>query len=239
MTSHKMKRFYKAVNVAPDGKGWCVQLDGRPVKTPARAPLSVPSEALAEAVADEWRQQGDEIDIAAMHLTRLVNVAIDRTPDMRKDMSAEVVKYCETDLLCFLAEGPEDLVDRQKEAWRPVREWVGKELDIVLMEVPGSVLAAPQPPASLEAAQAYALSLDDVRLTGLAFGLGLFGSALLSAAACGGYITAIEANERSILEEIWQAETWGSDPENERRLENNRRQAQALHTLFFSLIQKK
>jgi len=236
MAGRKMKRFYKQAGVSQGADGWAVVLDGWVVKTPAQKTLSVPSEKLALALADEWERQGDEVDIQGMHLTRLMNVAIDRTGEQRGGMVDEVVKYCETDLLCFLAETPAELRSRQIAAWRPVREWAGQSLGILLMEVPDGLLAAPQPPASLEAARAYAEGLDDFRLTGLNFGLGLFGSALLALAAVEGRLSAMEAYEVSILDEIFQAERWGEDEENLARLTHNRAQAEALGQLFSSLI---
>ena len=215
MTPKTMKRFYKEATAEQDASGWSVLLDGRAIKTPAKKTLSVPSQALAEAVAAEWAVQDEVIDIERMHLTRLVNVALDRVGEQRGGMIDELVKYCETDLLCFLAETPADLRARQTEAWGPVRDWAGQALDIVLMEVPGGILAAPQPPASLEAARTYASGLDDLRLTGVNFGLGLFGSALLSIAVCEGQLSAEQAYEMSILDELYQAEQWGTDEENE------------------------
>jgi len=236
MAGKTMKRFYKAAGVSQEADGWAVMLDGRVVKTPAQKMLSVPREKLALALAGEWDRQGDEIDIQGMHLTRLVNVAIDRTSSQRGGMVDEVVKYCETDLLCFLAETPAELRARQIAGWRPVREWAGQALDVVLMEVPDGLLAAPQPPASLDAARAYATELDNLRLTGLNFGLGLFGSALLAMAVAEGRLNAMEAYELSILDELFQAERWGEDEENLARLTHNRAQAEALGQLFLSLL---
>jgi len=236
MAGKTMKRFYKAAGVSQEADGWAVVLDGRVVKTPAQNMLSAPREKLALALAGEWDRQGDEVDIQGMHLTRLVNVAIDRTGSQRGGMVDEVVKYCETDLLCFLAETPAELRARQIAGWRPVREWAGQALDVVLMEVPDGLLAAPQPPASLDAARAYTTELDDLRLTGLNFGLGLFGSALLAMAVAEGRLNAMEAYELSILDELFQAERWGEDEENLARLTHNRAQAEALGQLFLSLL---
>jgi len=230
-----MKRFYKHVSTEQVGEVWRILLDERPIKTPAKVDLTAPTEAMAEVLAAEWAEQGDTIDVQGMHLTRLANVAIDRTPGQRGGMVDEVVKYCETDLLCFLAETPADLRARQIEQWRPVREWAGKQLDVLLLEVPDGVLAASQPPASLAAARVYAEGLDDLQLTGLNFGLGLFGSALLSMAVSVGHITAQDAYERSILDELYQSEMWGQDDENLARLSNNRTQAAALSKLFSTL----
>lgn len=236
MPENTMKRFYKSAGVQPSAEGWQVVLDGRPIKTPARQTVAVAKESLAQAIAGEWDSQGETVEIPSLHLTRLVNVALDRTPHQRAAMIEEVVKYCETDLLCFLADAPADLRARQIEQWRPVREWAGKALDVVLMEVPGGLLAAPQPPASLAAARRYGERLDDLRLTGLNFGLGLFGSALLSMAVCEGELTAETAYDHAILDELYQSEQWGKDEENEARLAGNRVQAKALGTFFSALL---
>ena len=234
MPENTMTRFYKDASVEAAEGGWAVTLDGRQMKTPERKTFLVPNKALAEHVVAEWDGQGDTVQIPTLHLTRLVNVALDRAGTQRAGMVDELVKYCETDLLCFLAETPADLRARQTEAWGPVRDWAGKALDIMLMEVPGGVLAAPQPPASLEAARTYGDGLDDLRLTGVNFGLGLFGSALLSIAVCEKRLSAEEAYEMSILDELYQAEQWGTDEENEARLTNNRTQASALGKFFSS-----
>ena len=234
MPENTMTRFYKEASIEAAEGGWAVTLDGRQMKTPELKTFLVPNKALAEHVAAEWDGQGDTVQIPTLHLTRLVNVALDRAGTQREGMVDELVKYCETDLLCFLAETPADLRARQTEAWGPVRDWAGKALDIMLMEVPGGVLAAPQPPASLEAARTYGYGLDDLRLTGVNFGLGLFGSALLSIAVCEKRLSAGEAYEMSILDELYQAEQWGTDEENEARLTNNRVQASALGKFFSS-----
>ena len=111
-----MKRFWKAVSVEPDGEGWGVRLDGRPVRTSARAPLLLPTEQLANAVADEWSSGGEEIDPRAMPLTGLANAAIDRVaPD--REAFARPAKYAEADLACYRAERPQPLIDRQAESW--------------------------------------------------------------------------------------------------------------------------
>lgn len=208
--ANQPKRFYASVAAVADGDAWRIELDGRAVKTPARATMTVPSETLAKEVATEWADQDETLNIQSMHLTRLANVAVDRTPQTREALADEVAKYCETDLLCHLADGPAPLRDRQDMYWRPVREWAGKALSIVLVPVEG-IVASVQPPASLEAARAHALSLDDYRLTGLAFGCGLFGSALLALALEQGTIDAQDAFEASRIDETFQAEQWGED----------------------------
>ena len=102
------KRFYKQALVAEIEDGWTVELDGRGLKTPEKVPLNLPTKALAEAVAQEWGSQQERIHIASMHLTRLANVAIDRTPQNREGMAEELARYCQTDLLCHLAGSPQE-----------------------------------------------------------------------------------------------------------------------------------
>lgn len=232
--SEMPKRFYKSAGINAAGSGWTVALDDRPVRTPARAELTLPTEALASAIAEEWDRQGEQIDIQAMHLMRLANVAIDRTPETRAAMADEIAKYCETDLTCHLAEGPEVLVARQEAAWRPVRDWAGRALGVMLMPVTG-LLAAPQPAASLEAARTHALALDNFRLTGLAFGCGLFGSALLALALEQGEIDAETAHRAARIDEDYQAEQWGRDEEAEAFASARRIEAVALGQWFAAL----
>ena len=228
-----MKRFYKTAEEVEHDGHWVICLDGRAVKTPARKPLVVTSRSLAGALADEWNRQGETVDIARMHLTRLINVAIDRTPAERDGMTAEVARYCETDLVCFLASDPADLRSRQIAAWRPIREWAGRALGVVLLEAPEGVLHQPQPPASLDAARGRASEMDDVALTTFVFAMGLYGSALLTFAVAEGELSAEDAYERSILEELWQAEKWGQDAEAEAR-HTARRTENAVVSAIFS-----
>lgn len=229
-----MKRFYKSVAITGTGP-FGIALDGRDLKTPARKSFLVPSSALAEAVAAEWDGQGDTLDIAAMHLTRLANVAIDRAPHQRDGMVAEVARYCETDLLCFLPEGPEDLRAALDAASRPWRVWAGQALGILLIEAPGGTLHMPQPPASLEAARTKAAALDDFRLTALVYATALYGSALLAFAVIEGELGSAEAYETSIIEETWQAGRWGWDEDAVARHDARRAEARALGRLVEAL----
>lgn len=206
------KRFYKDAAVARDGEGYSVELDGRAIKTPAKATLTLPSEALARAVAEEWAAQGETLDLQGMTLTRLANVALDRTPETRADLAEELSRYASTDVTCYLAEAPAALRERQEAAWRPWREWAGKELGVVLVTVVG-LIASPQPQASLDAVRDHALGLDDFRLTALAWGCSLLGSAVLSLAVQCGVLGARDAFAASCVDEIWQSEQWGEDDE--------------------------
>jgi len=226
--SETAKRFYKEVAIEPaEGGGWQVLLDGRSLKTPSRQLLRLPTEALARHVAAEWAGQEGQINLAAMYLTRLANVALDRTPEARDEMAEEAARYCETDLLCHIAEEPYELVLLEEARWSPVRDWAGEALGVHLVTTEG-IVASPQPDASLQAARDYALSLDDFRLTGLLYGCGLYGSALLAMAAMEGCLTAEDAYELSRLDEAWQADRWGEDEEAQAITEARRQEAKAL-----------
>lgn len=234
-TNRLPRRFYKeaAAARAEDGN-WQVELDGRPVRTQGRHLLSVTSETLARLVAGEWAAQGEHIDPVSMPLTRLLNVTLDRTPQDRDVLAHEVARYAETDLVCHLAEGPRELRARQDEGWRPLRDWAGRTLGILLVPVEG-IIAPAQPSASLKAARDHAMSLDDLRLTALVWATTLYGSAILALAVEQGEVTALDAFERSRIDEIWQAEQWGEDEEAMQAVANRRRDAEAIGKLFEAL----
>lgn len=234
MTDPRPKRFFKTAGAERLGHAWTVALDGRTLKTPARNPLALPARGLAEAIAAEWQAQGELIELLQLHLTRLANVAIDRTPEARDAMADEVARYCETDLTCHIAEEPEELVALEEGHWGPVREWAGDVLGVILVTTPG-IRAAPQPDASLDAARSYAFSLDDFRLTGLVFGCALFGSAVLAMAVCEGMLPADEAFEMSRIDETWQAARWGEDEEATAAAAAKREEAEALGRWFAGL----
>ena len=206
------KRFYKQANVVEEAQGFAILLDGRPIKTPAKTALCVPTRSLAEAIAAEWERQGETLDLQGMTLTRLANVAIDRTPETRDELAEELTRYAGTDVTCYLAEAPAELQARQDAAWKPWRDWAGKELGVVLVPVIG-LMASPQPEASLQAVRAHALTLDDFRLTALAWACSLFGSAILAFAIERGVLSADVALAASCVDEDWQSKQWGEDEE--------------------------
>ena len=140
-----MRRFYKDVVVSED-RG--ILLDGRPVKTPARAALLLPNDALANAVAEEWRAQGDEIDPRSMPFTGLANAAIDRVAANPHAFAADLAQYGETELLCYRAERPPELIIRQAERWDPLLDWAKAQYDVDFVQVAG-IMHQPQPMATL------------------------------------------------------------------------------------------
>lgn len=208
-----MKRFYKKVSVADDLR---VLLDGRPVKTPARADLKLPSRALAEAVADEWRLQGETVDTHSMVLTKLANTAIDRVGAHREAIVRELVGYGGADLLCYRADDTA-LAARQAARWNPVVGWANKELDAHLAVTIG-ITHVPQPQEML-AAFARALSaLDDWSLSAIQTLTTITGSLTLALAVAAGRLTPAEAFALSRLDEDYQAERWGEDHEAKKRV---------------------
>lgn len=208
----KPKRFYKQTGVAAVDGGFAVELDGRSIKTPAKKTLTLPTEKLAKAIAEEWAEQGEELDLQGMTLTRLANVALDRTPETRADLAEELARYAGTDVTCYLADAPTELRERQEAAWKPWRDWAGQERGVVLVPVVG-LIASPQPQASLDAVRDYALSRDDFRLTALTWGCSLLGSAVLALALEAGALSGADALAASVVDEDWQIEQWGQDDE--------------------------
>jgi len=208
----RIRRFYKTVGVAPAGPGFAVTLDGRTPRSPGGHRLVLPTEALAALIAEEWAAQGESIILAEMSATRLAYSAFDGVAAARADTAASVARYAGADLLCYFAEGPRALVERQEALWTPLLEWAEAELQLPLVCVTG-VMHAAQPPQSLARAEALAGALDDFALAGLAFATALFGSAVLGFALQRGRLNADQAFALSRLDETFQEEQWGLDAE--------------------------
>lgn len=224
---NRHKRFYSDVKVAGQDDHWAIHLDGKPLRTPEKRQLVLPTKALAEVIAEEWRGQGERIDLQSMFNTRLVNVALDRTPATRGELGREAARYANTDLVCHLADGPAALRERQEAAWAPMRDWAAKEMGVKLATVEG-IIAIAQPEESVEAVRVHASGLDDFRLTALVHAVALLGSAVLGLAVERRRITAVEAFDISRIDEIYQAEKWGEDAEAVKRTERNRAEANAI-----------
>jgi chaperone required for assembly of F1-ATPase len=208
----KPRRFYKLVDTAPVETGFSVRLDGRTPASPAKAKLVLPTAALAQLVAAEWDAQREVIDTSAMPATRLAWTAIDRIAQTREATAAEVASFAGTDLVCYFADSPTPLVERQARHWGGVLDWARDHLDLHFQPVTGIVHAS-QPVETLEKVERLALSADDFTLAGLAYATGLFGSAVLALAVKEGRLTGQEALDLSRLDEIFQAELWGQDAE--------------------------
>ena len=221
----RLRRVWTVVDVAIQGDAYVVQLDGRTPRSPAGAPLALPTRALAQAVAAEWEAQGPEVDTATMPLTRLAHTALDRADAAREALADEVVRYAGSDALTYFDHATVALREEECRRWGPLLHWAADTLGVRLVRAEG-VVHRPQPCASLERVRALALSEDAFGLTGLAYAAALFGSAVLALALRRGRIGAEEAHDLARLEEAWQARQWGEDAEaahrTARRLEEAR-----------------
>ncbi len=207
-----MKRFWTEVSIDSSIEGArVVRLDARPVRTPGRVPLALPTDALADAVADEWRSVGESIDPRAMPLTGLANAAIDRIAPDPAAFAATLVGYAETDLLCYRAEGPEPLVERQAALWDPPLAWARGRYD-VRFEVVAGIMHRPQPPATIARLGEAIAARSAWELAPLSPIVTLTGSLVLALALVEGAIDADTAWRASELDVDWQAELWGADP---------------------------
>jgi chaperone required for assembly of F1-ATPase len=210
-----MKRFYKEAKAAPTESGFQVLLDGRPVKTPARQSLILPTEALAEAIAEEWRGQGDEIVPTAMPLLRLANSAQDGVRQHRAATIEAVLKFGASDLLSYRAEDAA-LAARQRSAWDPLLAWAEFTLDAGL-KVTDGIAHVSQPEGALAALEAALDARDDFELAALHVLASITGSLVLAMAVAGEKLDAAEAFALSRLDESFQQERWGTDHEAEQR----------------------
>jgi len=206
------KRFYARAEAAQAGEGqFRIELDGRPVRTPGKALLAVPSALLADRIAAEWAAQGEVIDPVTMPVTRLVNSAIDGVTTRRAEVAGEIVRYAGSDLLCYRADAPERLLALQRELWDPLLDWVRTEFGAVFFLSEGIVHVA-QPPRALDAV-AGALPEDPLRLAALNLMTTLSGSALIALAVWKERLTAEEAWRIAHIDEETQEQLWGVDAE--------------------------
>jgi chaperone required for assembly of F1-ATPase len=212
------KRFYKDAAVGACEGGYSVLLDRRPVKTPGGLPLVVPSAALAGAVADEWRAQEEKIRPHTMPLTQLAATALDKVGPARRAVVDQLVSYGATDLLCYRAEEPVDLVARQTASWQPLVDWARETFGSRLMVTAG-VIPVDQPVSAIDALRTAVESFNDVELTAMAAIVQASGSLVVGLAVVLGRIDGEAAFETSQLDESYQIERWGDDSEAaERRL---------------------
>jgi len=205
-----VKRVYKSVTTHPLDGGWGVALDGRPMRTPGRNALILPSAALAAAIAAEWDAQREEIRPATMPLTRLAATAIDRTAPQRATIAAEIADYAGTDLVCYRADRPPDLVARQQATWQPLIDWATARYDAAL-EVTSGIVPTRQSPATLRAFAAAVTAQGEFRLTALHSLTAACGSLVIALALMEGRLDAAAAFAVSQLDETFQIEAWGED----------------------------
>ena len=227
-----MKRFWKVVSVDAER---VVRLDERPVRTPGRVPLALPTDALAGAVADEWRAVGATIDPRAMPLTGLANAAIDRIAPDPAAFAANLARYGESDLLCYRAVSPEPLVARQAATWNPILAWARARYDVHFTVVTG-IIHQPQPPATLARLAEAVAARDPFELAALSPIVTITGSLILALALFERAVAQDEIWAASQLDEDWQAERWGADPLAEAARDERRAQFDAAVQFLETLL---
>ena len=217
-----MKRFWKSAAVVEGDGRFAIELDGRRVKTPARADLTVPTHALANAIAAEWNEAGDEVDPRAMPMTGLANAAIDRVAADRGAFATSLARYGESDLTCYRADGPETLVRRQAESWDALLGWARRRYDVDFATCSG-VMHVAQPAETVRKLGHAVASLGAFHLAGLSPLVTIGGSLVAALAVLEEMIPATEAWEAVSLDDRWQMEQWGADAEAEAALDARRR----------------
>ena len=205
-----MKRFWKSAAAIRAEGGFAISLDGRPVRTPARAELIVPGRQLADAIAQEWASQPEDFDPRQMPLTGLANAAIDRIAPNPAAFADGLARYAETDLTCYRAAEPPDLVAHQAEQWDRLLDWARARYDVHFERVTG-IMHRPQPRATLERLTAAVRALDPFRLAGLSPLVTISGSLIAGLAVLSGDVDPATAFAATHLDELWQAEQWGED----------------------------
>lgn len=227
MLNQRPRRFWKQATVIDDvsvlgAEGFGIALDGRPVRVPSRAPLVVGSRALAEGIAEEWNAQGETMDPMSMPLTQLANTAQDRIGPLRAEIIDELMAHAESEVLCYRAEDPPDLVARQAETWDPVLSWAKERLGCDWTVTCG-LMPVTQPAEALAALRGALEAMDSPTLTAFQVAAPSCGSPLLGLALVEGRIAADDAYAAALVDELYQAEKWGEDREAvQRRLRTKR-----------------
>jgi chaperone required for assembly of F1-ATPase len=207
-----MKRVYREVRVAPAGDGWSISLDARTLQTPGRAALALPKRALAEVIAAEWDAQTDKIVPATMPLMRIAATAIDRVAPQRRQAIEEVIGYVGTDLVCYRADRPAELVARQAALWQPLVDWATLRFDAPLPVTTG-IMPRPLPAPVTGAFQSAVEAFDPWWLTALHAATTACGSIVIGLALADRRLDAEGAWQAAQLDESFQIEQWGEDAE--------------------------
>jgi len=226
------KRFWDTAHIVEDGRGGHgVRLDARPLRTPNKTELTLPTRALAELVAAEWEAQGEHLDPATMPMTRMANSALDRIPAQREAVIDYIAGYGGTDLLCYRADHPEALIERQRAGWDPMLDWLAEAHGARLRPTRG-IMPVDQPPAALAALRAAVAAHDDFEMMGLHELVSLTGSLVLALAATDRDRDAESIWALSRIDEEWQIEQWGEDEEAADVASTKRNAFLAAHRFF-------
>ena len=216
-TAGLRRRFYTGVSIKVEEGGYAVLLDGRAFKTPGRTTLLATTEPLAEAIAAEWEAQGEKINPHSMPLTQIACTVTDHIVTGRADIEEQLARFAEADLLCYRAENPKDLAERQQQMWQPVLDWMASHHAIHL-SVTTAVIAEPKSEQALAKVRAVIADFDDHELAALSVLTQAMGSLSLGLAVMHGYLDWESAAKAAQLDETFQSELWGMDREAELRL---------------------
>jgi chaperone required for assembly of F1-ATPase len=215
-TSSFPRRFYRQVDVVPAETGWQITLDGKLLRSPAKAELILPTEHLAKAVREEWDAQREHVLPHTMPLMQLASTTTDRVAHNHAKVAGEAAGYAASDLLCYRVDHPEELAARQTQIWQPVLDWANHRFDTALQATTG-IIAISQSPASLARFERAVQALDPWQLTAVASLTGSTGSLVLALAILEQHLTPEQAVQAAQLDELFQAERWGEDGEAVRR----------------------
>jgi chaperone required for assembly of F1-ATPase len=210
MSAWAAKRFWKSASVVQLDAGYTVHLDGRAVKTPAKNPLILPNDTLAHLIAAEWDAQTGLVNPETMPMTRRANSALEKVAPNRNLVIAELAGYGASDLLCYRAQSPTELVARQAAGWQPWLDWAARDLAAPLHVTAGIVHVA-QPAESLSKLQEHVAAFDAFALAGLHDLVAITGSLVLALAMAKGHLLPHQGFALSRIDEHWQAEHWGVD----------------------------
>ncbi len=206
------KRFYKQVVCEPKDDGHAVLLDAREIKTPGRRAVRLPNAALADAIAGEWAAQEKFIEPATMPRTRIVTTAIDQVALDREPAINEITAYAGTDLVCYRADEPDELVAQQAQAWDPLLDWLQESVGAQLTVTTG-ILHQAQADAALAQIRDALAQIDPIRLTALHTLVTISGSAVIGLAVLQGHLDADQGFAASRIDEAFQISKWGEDAE--------------------------
>lgn len=235
MKTHLPKRFYMTASVAPAEGGFAVHLDGKPVRTPGKALLALPTERAAALVAAEFAAQGETINPVTMPVMRLVNTAIDGVASDPQTVLEDILRFASTDLLCYRADAPQGLVERQDQHWDPVIDWARTTLGARFNLAQG-IIHVEQPRETIAVLGVHlSQRADPLRLAAIHVMTSLTGSALLALAVDSGELDTEAAWSAGHVDEDWQIEQWGQDAEAVARRSARKRDMMAAASLLEAL----
>lgn len=234
-----MNRFYKLVSIAPQGGGYAIHLDGKPVRLPSGGGLVAPNAALADLVAQEWAAQGAEIDPETMPLTQILTTAANQDAQTRAAVREAVLAYLDTDLLCYRAAAPEEIARRQEDIWGRWCAWFAQESGAALAVTTG-LAALKQPQAAHDFALARVQAMDPWHFNALQMATGLSGSLVMGLAFCAGAASPDDVYKAALVEEHYRAEIYnealhGPDPHQEKTRNAMLRDLRALRQFLETL----